>query len=346
MNNLREIAQKFKTEQDFAVYENEPMAQRFSFKVGGITPLLIEPLTENALISALTFLKQEKVPYFVLGGGTNIVFSDQGFDGVVLSTVKLNKIEVVSEVSGKSDDVKADARKKDDAREDGEKNCIDGQMQDGEVVLRCQCGVLMNTLVNYCTKNGLTGLEQFCGLPGTVGGACYMNARCFDREISDVAGNIGYFDEGTGFADCDVKVLDYDKNLWAYKKSPFTDTEKIVLYAEFRVKKTSADKKDAIQSAASLFMKERVEKGHFKFPCAGSVFKNNHDFGRPTGKIIDELGLKGYSIGDAQIAPWHGNIIINKGKATQSQISQLVEYIKAQALEKFGFKLEEEIIFK
>jgi len=315
MNNLREIAQKFKTEGDFEVYENEKMTSRFSFKIGGITPLLVEPLTESAFLSAINMLKAEKIPYFILGGGTNVVFSDDGFDGAVLSTVKLNKIEEISLKDG-------------------------GEPE--EVILKCQCGVLMNTLVNYCTKHSYSGLEQFSGLPGTCGGACYMNARCFDLEVSDVAGDIEYIAAGNDSA-C-IKTLKNDKSKWNYKISPFTGKEDIILSVQFKVKKGTASQ-DEILAKAAGFMKQRVEKGHFKFPCAGSVFKNNRDFGAPTGQIIDSEGLKGYSIGGAQIAPWHGNIIINTGNATQKDVKTLVDYVKKQVKDKKGFDLEEEIIF-
>ena len=323
MNNLREIAQKFKTEGGFEVYENEDMASRFSFKIGGITPLLLEPLTEDALLHAVNVLEKEKIPYFILGGGTNIVFSDDGFDGAVISTVKLNKIEEITATDC-------------DGRENGGAE---------RSVISCQCGVLMNTLVNYCSKNAYSGMEQFCGLPGTVGGASYMNARCFDREISDVVSEIEYFTK-TGGGTYEKRALKSDKSHWSYKISPFTGTSDIVVRVKFSVKKEDKSKSKEITEKSAGFMKQRVDKGHFKYPCAGSVFKNNRDFGAPSGQIIDEAGLKGYAIGDAQIAPWHGNIIINTGKALSKDVKALVEYIKKQIKEKKGFELEEEIIFK
>lgn len=323
MNNLREIAQKFKTKGGFEVLENAAMADRFSFKIGGTTPLLLEPLTEDAFLYAVNELKNDGIAYFILGGGTNIVFSDDGFDGAVISTLKLNKIEEITS-RGTGTDFNADGE---------------------TAVISCQCGALMNTLVNFCTRNGYSGLEQFCGLPGTVGGASYMNARCFDREISDVVHKIEYFtknDAGT----YEKREMMMDKSSWSYKISPFTGTDDIVFRVEFSVKKENEAKRSEIAEKAAGYMKQRVDKGHFKFPCAGSVFKNNRDFGAPSGQIIDEAGLKGYSIGDAQIAPWHGNIIINTGKAGSKDVKALVDYIKAQIKEEKGFELEEEIIFK
>lgn len=325
MNNLREIAQKFKTIRDIIVTENEEMSRHFSFRVGGVTPLLVEPETTESFLECLNLAESEQVPYFILGGGTNIVFSDNGFDGAVISTSRLNKIEITA--------------------------------SEGEnVTVRALCGAQMNTIVNFCTKNVLSGLEEFCGLPGTCGGAAYMNARCFNKEISDVAGNIDYLDgtckTGTSCDDGGAnstyiqKTQGPDKTLWSYKKSPFTDTKKVVLAVEFTVKRESPEKAAQIAEKTASFMKERVDKGHFKFPCAGSVFKNNHDFGAPTGQIVDSLGLKGTAVGGAQVAPFHGNIIINTGAATASDIKDLVELVKREVREKKGFELEEEIIFK
>lgn len=315
MNNLREIAQKFKTMGDIIVCENEEMSRHFSFRVGGVTPLLVEPETTESFLECLNLAESEKVPYFILGGGTNIVFSDDGFNGAVISTGRLNKIEIVA--------------------------------SEGEnVTVRALCGAQMNTIVNFCTKNVLSGLEEFCGLPGTCGGAAYMNARCFNKEISDVAENIEYADLCGANSTYAQKTLNPDKTLWSYKKSPFTDTKRVVLAVEFKLRREDGSKAAQIAEKAASFMKERVDKGHFKFPCAGSVFKNNHDFGAPTGQIIDGLGLKGTAVGGAQVAPFHGNIIINTGAATASDIKALVELVKKEVREKKGFELEEEIIFK
>lgn len=315
MNNLREIAQKFKTIRDIIVTENEEMSRHFSFKVGGVTPLLVEPETTESLIECLNLAESEKVPYFILGGGTNIVFSDNGFDGAVISTSRLNKIEITA--------------------------------SEGEnVTVRALCGAQMNAIVNFCTNNVLSGMEEFCGLPGTCGGAAYMNARCFNREISDVAGNIEYADSCGVNSTYTQKTQGPDKTLWSYKKSPFTDTKRVVLAVEFKLRREDGSKAAQIAEKTASFMKERVDKGHFKFPCAGSVFKNNHDFGAPTGQIVDSLGLKGTAVGGAQVAPFHGNIIINTGAATASDIKALVELVKREVREKKGFELEEEIIFK
>ena len=126
-------------------------------------------------------------------------------------------------------------------------------------------------------------------------------------------------------------------NLWDDDKKKSIRMHRLII--------SVSDKKDEISQKCAGFIKQRLEKGHFKFPSAGSVFKNNHEFGEPAGKIIDSLGLKGYSIGGAQISPWHGNIIINRNKATQSDVLALVNFVREKVFAEKGFYLESEIIF-
>lgn len=324
MYNIAEFAQSFKQNKKIALYFDEPLASRTSFKIGGKAALLAEPSDEESLAFALTEIRNAKIPYFVLGGGTNVLFDDSGFDGIVVSTKKLSGISLA---------------------QDGQK-----------AIIRAAAGECVAALVSFAEREGLTGLEEFAGLPGTVGGAVYMNARCFDREMSDVAAKITWLEsasqDGQNPQDAQsfprpdagtfiVKSAVFSPSDWAYKKSPFTGTGRVVLSAEFIVQK--GDKASIAQKAAA-FIQERKDKGHYKAPCAGSVFKNNRAFGRPTGKIIDELGLKGERRGGAQIAPFHGNIIINAGGASSADVRALVDLCKARAKEKFGFDLEEEIV--
>ncbi len=311
MYNIAEFAQSFKQNKKIALYFDEPLASRTSFKIGGRAALLAEPQDSDSLAELLKSAQAAGVPYFILGGGTNVLFSDAGFDGIVVSTKKLSGISL--------------------AQDDGAKN---GQ----KAIIRAAAGESVAALVSFAEREGLSGLEEFAGLPGTVGGAVYMNARCFDREMSDVAAKITWLESAGTFI---VKSAVFAPSDWAYKKSPFTGTGRVVLSAEFIVQK--GDKAQIAQKGAA-FVQQRKDKGHYKAPCAGSVFKNNRAFGRPTGKIIDELGLKGERRGGAQIAPFHGNIIINAGGASSADVRALVDLCKARAKEKFGIELEEEIV--
>ncbi len=323
------------------VFLDEPLAPRSSFKIGGKAALLVEPADADALALALTEIKKSGIPYFVLGGGTNVLFDDAGFDGIVVSTKRLSQIEIVG-TDGSQD-----------------KDCAAVQNK-GKTIIRAAAGASMASLVSFAERQGLTGLEEFAGLPGTVGGAVYMNARCFDKEISEVAAKIQWLEWDEAAASFVPKEAEFSKSEWAYKKSPFMASSSIngrpdhnsvtvaggvnnliVTSVEFPLYQGC---KEEISKRAAAFIQQRKDKGHYKAPCAGSVFKNNRAFGRPTGKIIDELGLKGEKRGGAQIAPFHGNIIINAGGASSADVLALIDLCKSAAQEKFGFKLEEEIV--
>ena len=313
MYNLRELAQNFKTHGKCNVYTDELMSSRTSFKIGGKTELLVEPLDGDAFMYVLDEIRKNDVPLFVLGGGTNVVFSDGGFDGVVVSTAALKGIEVI--------------------HDDGTK-----------VILRCLSGTLVNNVVRFCTENSFSGLEAFSGLPGTVGGAAFMNARCFDFEMSEAAVSACYVDYSSETGMPEIREISFSEGDWGYKHSPFTDKKAVILYVDIKVRRAAAEK-EAIAEKCNSIMKQRLEKVHFKSPCAGSVFKNNHAFGAPVGKIVDELGLRSYRIGGAQIAPWHGNIIINADHATSHDVYELCAHIMEEVMKKKGFQLETEIIF-
>ena len=306
MTSIRETAEKFNTD-DFKgrILFSETMANHTTFRIGGAAPLFIEPFDVSSLRFALSVLKADAVPYFVLGGGSNIVVSDKGFEGAVVSMSALCDIEAAGE-------------------------CV-----------ACGAGASVSSLVSFCTERALSGLETFAGLPGSAGGAVYMNARCFDVSVSDVLSEVRYIDDST----LEEKTYRFDAADWDYKISPFQNAGRIVTRAVFKTKKLSEDKKNEIVERCKTCVAERSAKGHFKFPSAGSVFKNNRAFGKPSGKIIDEAGLKGMRSGGAQVAPWHGNFIVNTGGATAADVHNLTDRIVEIVRQKTGFTLECEILF-
>ena len=307
MTSIRETAEKFNICGNFKgiICFSEQMALHTTFKVGGPAQLYIKPSDIHSLISALATLKNDGIPYFILGGGSNIVVSDKGFDGAVIS------MEDISAISADKDFVS------------------------------CGAGSSMSAVVNFCIEHALTGLETFAGLPGTAGGALYMNARCFNVSVSDILASAEYIEPDS------LKQVSYtfSGSDWEYKKSPFQSTGRIITSVVFKTIKLSKAEKNEIETKCRMYIDERVKKGHFRYPSAGSVFRNNHAFGKPSGKIIDEAGLCGYQIGGAQIAPWHGNFIINKDNATEADIKALVDYTINIVKIKTGFTLEPEIIF-
>jgi UDP-N-acetylenolpyruvoylglucosamine reductase len=307
MYSIRETAEKFNIRRNFkgAVLFSEPMSRHTTFKVGGPAPLYLEPADVPSLLFALRTLKDDGFPYFILGGGSNIVVSDSGFDGAVICTGSMNEIS-------------ADR---------------------GLAV--CGAGAAMSSIVTFCTEHVLSGLETFAGLPGTAGGAVFMNARCFNVSVSDVLVSADYIDTET----LEPASYRYDPADWDYKKSPFQQGGRIVTKTVFRTTQLPETEQESIAEKCRGFVNERVSKGHFKYPSAGSVFRNNRSFGKPSGKIVDEAGLCGCSIGGAQIAPWHGNFIINRDNATAADIRALVAHAVEAVREKTGFTLEPEIIF-
>lgn len=299
--------------------ENEALAPKSTFKVGGTARLFITPQTPEQLESSISAVRSAELPYFVTGGASNVVYPDGSYEGAIISTQAIKEIFYDPDETG----------------------------PDGSALVTCQCGLPMAAFVDFCTRKNLTGAEQFAGLPGTVGGAVYMNARCFDRSISDILYSTTHL-QYKGDKAQQIE-LPFDSKDWDYKKSPFQATQdkaqRYITQATFRLTPAGASAHDRITADCKKYIAERVDKGHFKYPSAGSVFKNNHAFGAPSGKLIDDCGLKGLTCGGAQIAPFHGNFIINTGSATAADIKSLVSQAQKAVYEKFGFNLEPEIIF-
>jgi len=318
IKKIKEIIDKCleETPCDLQIHYDEPMKDHTTFKVGGSADCFLSPEGEGCIsfcINLLNHCKTEKVPIFILGGGANIVVSDKGIRGIVLDTYGWK----------------------------GEKiNVLDSE--NSEIVFKS--GTSIDSAVDKSVAAGLCGLEFFAGMPGTVGGAVWMNARCYGGEIADVLSWVEIIDcnhvTESGYALKRVEIKNSEG--FAYKQSPFQKMDCIILSASFKLKKGDKEK---LLNKASEYRKDRREKGHYLFPSAGSAFKNNRDFGKPTGQIIDELGLKNHQMGGAQIAPFHGNIVINTGNASASDIRALMDETALLVKEKTGFTLEPEILF-
>ncbi len=306
------------------IKKDEPLAQKTTFKIGGRAELFIAPENFYSFQIALRELISRKIKFFILGGGSNIVFPDEDLEYVVLSTQAFSNV----------DRLKVDECPLDFGKVTLEKN---------QVLITCFSGTPMASLVNYCTEHSISGVEQFAGLPGSVGGALYMNARCFDKSISDIIFYTTHMDLS------DPKItLHHDRfnpSDWDYKKSPFQNQNKFITTATFLLEQKSEKERPHIELECKKYITERVSKGHFKYPSAGSVFKNNRAFGKPSGQIIDEAGLRGYTIGGAKVADFHGNFIINVDKAKTQDVKNLVQHVQKEVQNKYNFLLEPEIIF-
>lgn len=332
---------------------DEPMRLHTTFKIGGPADCFAEPESSNELIALLNLARASRVPVSVIGGGSNLLVSDRGIRGLVVSLARMCGIERINpddfadiaDIAGGNTAIVADGV----AVTSG----VGGALQaadDRPVFVRSGAGATMEALVAWCAERGIAGLERFAGLPGTVGGAAYMNARCYERSVSDVF----FRAEVLCFRDGRYRIEDkaFIQADWDYKKSPFQirngvdqaridETADILLSVSFRL---ALGDVESIRSQMAAYVKDRECKGHFRYPSAGSMFKNNHAFGKPSGKIIDDSGLCGFRVGDAQVAPWHGNIVINAGNATAAEVKALVDEVRARVRALTGFELEPEVI--
>jgi UDP-N-acetylmuramate dehydrogenase len=279
---------------------DEPMSRHSSFGIGGPADLYAAVRSAEEARHVWGLCAREGVPCFLLGGGTNILVADGGIRGVVLDVSRLDAVRT-----------------------------------QGDMVT-AMSGALVSDVAEEALANGLTGMEFAYALPGSVGGAVWMNARCYEREVSDILVSVDYLDAELKRVSRTVTPPE-----WAYKQSPFQRIGCLILGATFRL---ASGEPRQIEALMHEHKQDRERKGHFLFPCAGSVFKNNRTFGAPTGKLVDSIGLKGKRIGGAQIAPFHGNIIVNADRATARDVLSLIELVETEVRRQLGFSLEREVI--
>jgi UDP-N-acetylmuramate dehydrogenase len=282
------------------VKEDEILAGHTSFRLGGPADVFAVPKSVEEVAHIVTLCAREAVPCHILGGGTNILVSDRGVRGVVIDLTLLSAFH-----------------------------------SEGTLVTALG-GTPVSATAEFALSKGLAGMEFAYALPGSIGGAVWMNARCYEREVSDVLEFVDYLD-----SELAPKRMVVDRTEWEYKHSPFQAMRAVILRAGFRL--APGDPRQ-IENRMQEHKKDRERKGHFLFPCAGSVFKNNRAFGAPTGMLVDSLGLKGRRIGGAQVAPFHGNIIINTGGATSREVLALIELVEEEVRRRLGFHLEREVL--
>ncbi len=279
---------------------NEPMSRHTTFRIGGIADLYITPANIAALIALCTMIKESGARAYFLGNGSNVLFGDDGFRGAVVSLCALREV-----------------------------NCHDG-------IITAEAGVSFTALSKVARDNSLTGLEFANGIPGTVGGAVYMNAGAYNGEVAFVLKESTYLD----LDDLTVHTIPLTEHSFGYRDSVYKHTNRIILSAAFELKMGN---KDEITEMMNDFMNRRVSKQPLEYPSAGSVFKRYP--GRFTAQMIDEAGLKGYTVGGAQVSEKHAGFIINIGGATAKDVEDLIAHIQKIILEKFGCAIEREVIF-
>ncbi len=280
---------------------DEPLARHTTFEVGGPAEVFTVPQDIEELKKLLDLARNAGVPVTVLGTGANVLAADRGVEGITLH------------LGGFS-----------------------GCAAEGNL-LTAGAGLPVHDAAVGAADCGLSGLEFFYSMPGTVGGAVYMNARCYGSSAADLLKSVKVLTPDMSVVFKTISQEEFD-----YKVSPFQTSGELLLEAEFEL---IPGKPDEIRERMRSYEKDRAAKGHFDMPSAGSIFKNNRSFGRPSGAIIDSLGLKGHRVGGAMISPRHANIIVNTGNATAADIRTLIEDVKDRVYNYYGYKLSEEVIY-
>ena len=279
------------------VFFDAPMRQFTSMKVGGVADCLFFPRNVDELAKVVRSTSRKKIPFLILGKGTNLVVRDKGVRGWVINlTQGMKKIEI-----------------------------------DGEIV-EAEAGLSLQRLVYFSIQKGLTGLEPFSGIPGTVGGGVAMNAGAWDAELKDVLLSVTLMRE-----DGDIVERSRSRLRFSYRGLVIPSSW-IILKGWFQLKK---GKKEEILERVQSYSEMRKKRQPLDYPSAGSIFKNPKE--GPAGKWIEEAGLKGFRIGQAMISERHANFIINLGRAKAEEVIRLMEFVEKKIFEERGISLEREV---
>ena len=281
-------------------YKGEKLCNHISFKVGGPCPLLIEPKNEKQLTGILKLIKETQTPYTILGNGTNVLVLDEGLDKVV--------VKIGDEMTSLS--------------------------LEGDDVVCCSAGTKVVTLCKFALENSLSGLEFAYGIPGTCGGAVFMNAGAYGGEVKDVISEITYLTP-----DLELKTMPVEEAKLSYRHSIFKENGCIVVSAKFKMKKAP---KEEIKTAMNDYLSRRKDKQPLEYPSAGSTFKRPE--GYFAGALIEQCGFKGKSLGGAQISDKHAGFLINKDNATAKDILDLINLTQETVKKETGVALEPEVI--
>jgi UDP-N-acetylmuramate dehydrogenase len=287
----------------FSIYDekdielNSLMSEHIYFKVGGPVDILVNPNNVEQVKKTIYLCKKHNVPYFIIGNGSNILVKDGGIRGVVIKLCKLNNIAV------------------------------------NGTEIEAECGALLADVSKQALANSLTGFEFACGIPGSVGGAVFMNAGAYDGEIVFVIKEAVVLDDKN-----EIKVLTKDELELGYRSSVVMQKGFVVISATFELK---AGNHEAIKRRVDELTARREEKQPLEYPSAGSTFKRPP--GYFAGKLIQDAGLKGFSIGGAGVSEKHSGFVINKGNAKAEDVLAVIQYVQSTVKDKFGVDLHPEV---
>ena len=284
--------------QDSVLLYNEPMSKHTSFKTGGPCDLYVEVGNKQDLITLLSIIKDNNIPFTIVGNGSNLLVRDGGLDGIAIKfkdkTIEINDLEVTA-----------------------------------------ASGVVNAYLGNVLLNHELGGFEFACGIPGTIGGAIYMNAGAYGSEMKNVISEV----EFVNLENLEIETLKNEELDFSYRHSAFQDKIKgFIISAKMHFERSNSNE---IQAKMNEARDKRFNSQPIEYPSAGSTFKRIDNF--LTSKAIDEAGLKGYTIGGAQVSEKHAGFIVNKGNATSQDIIDLIDYVKKVIYEKYNKKIDTEV---
>lgn len=273
------------------------MSEHIYFKVGGPVDILLTPNNVQQVKDTITICKENEIPYYVIGNGSNLLVKDGGIRGVVIKLCELNKIERI-----------------------GNK-------------ITAECGALLKDVSAAATAGSLSGFQFACGIPGSVGGAVFMNAGAYDGETSFVIESAEVLDDKQ-----EIRVLSKEELNLGYRQSIVMRKGYIVLSATFNL--TPGDK-EAIQARVDELTKRREDRQPLEYPSAGSTFKRPE--GYFAGKLIEDAGLKGFSVGGACVSTKHAGFVINKGNGTAKDVLDVINHVKDEVKKQFAVDLYPEV---
>lgn len=291
--NLGEIFKAF----DF-VYLEEPMSKHTSFRAGGKARAFALPKNEENILALLDICRKHQISYFIIGKGSNLLVSDEGFDGLIISL-----------------------------------HAIVYQKQISAYRIEAGAGILLSDLAKYAYELGLSGLEFASGIPGSLGGAVYMNAGAYDGQMKDILQEVKVIEESGEIVWIPAQELEL-----SYRHSNIGERNRVVLAARITLYQRD---KDEISARMEELKVLRESKQPLEFPSAGSTFKRPE--GYFAGKLISDAGLSGKQIGGAQVSTKHNGFIINVGDASAGDIYALICYVQKEVYKQFGVSLETEV---
>ncbi|MBQ6815361.1 MAG: UDP-N-acetylmuramate dehydrogenase [Lachnospiraceae bacterium] len=279
---------------------DEPINKHITFRVGGNATYYVSVPGEDELVDIIALMKEhEDIPYYIIGNGSNMLFTDAGYKGLIV------------EICNKFSDI---------------------DIYDCRIIAKA--GAMLSKVAKMAYEEGLTGMEQLSGIPGTIGGAVAMNAGAYGSEIKDIIVSAKVLDVKNG----QVKILERDELNLGYRHSIIMEENYIVIEAIFDLKR---GKREDIKQEMDRCTGLRKEKQPLEYPSAGSTFKRPE--GYFAGKLVQDAGLSGYTVGGAMVSQKHCGFVVNKGGATAQDILDVIAHCQREVKEKFGVELEPEV---